>query len=165
MTVPEIFSKLSAVLPERGLTLEEGGAEAVIRVPRAALIETTRYLRDESDLNFDALMCLSGVDRATELEAVYHLCSMKLHHRVTLRCAVPKDDPLIPSVCSIWTAADWHEREAWDLIGIRFEGHPDFRRILCSDDWEGHPLRKDYVMPSHYHGIPLTAQLPPEIPL
>jgi NADH-quinone oxidoreductase subunit C len=162
VTVPEIFAKLSAALPERGLVLEEGAAEAAIRVPREALIETARRLQGESDLNFDALMCLSGVDRATELEVVYHLCSMRFRHRVTLRCVVAKDDPVIPSVCSIWPAADWHEREAWDLIGIRFAGHPDFRRILCPDDWEGHPLRKDYAMPVSYHGIPLTAELPSE---
>jgi NADH-quinone oxidoreductase subunit C len=163
MTAPEIFAGLSAALPDRGLTLEENTIEKVIRVPREVLIESARCLRDHSDLNFDALMCLSGVDKAAELEAVYHLCSMKFHHRVTLRCVVPKDDPVIPSVTSIWPASDWHEREAWDLIGIRFEGHGDFRRILCPDDWEGHALRKDYVMPSQYHGIPLTAQLPPEI--
>ena len=162
MTVSDIFAKLSAALPDRGLTLEEGAGEAVIRVPREALLETARRLRDESELNFDALMCLSGVDRAAELEVVYHFCSMTLRHRVTLRCVVSKDDPVIPSLCAVWPAADWHEREAWDLVGVRFSGHPDFRRILCPDDWEGHPLRKDYAMPASYHGIPLTAELPPE---
>lgn len=162
MTVSEIFAKLSAAIPERGLVLEEGAIEPIIVVPRAALREAAFLLRDDSELKFDALMCLSAVDKAQELQVVYHLCSMTARHRVTLRCAVSKEDPVVPTLCPVWPAANWHEREAFDLLGVRFDGHPDFRRILCPDDWEGHPLRKDYVMPTSYQDIPLTAELPPE---
>jgi NADH-quinone oxidoreductase subunit C len=162
VTVADIFAKLSAVFPASGLTLEEGSPESVIFVPRAALLATAKMLRDDPDMKFDALMCLSAVDKAQELQVVYHLCSMTIRNRATLRCTVAKDDPVVPSLCSVWPAANWHEREAYDLLGVRFDGHPDFRRILCPDDWEGHPLRKDYVMPASYHDIPLTATLPPE---
>jgi len=69
-----------------------------------------------------------------------------------------RDNPVIPTVSKTWPAADWHEREAFDLMGIRFAGHPDLRRILCADDWVGHPLRKDYEFPREYHGIPATTE-------
>ena len=75
-----------------------------------------------------------------------------------IRVVVDRNDPVIPSVADIWPTADWHEREAYDLMGIRFSNHPDLRRILCPDDWEGHPLRKDYEFPLEYHGIPGTTE-------
>ena len=71
----------------------------------------------------------------------------------------PRDNPSVPSVADLWPAADWHEREAYDMFGIVFDGHPDLRRILCADDWEGFPLRKDYVFPREYHGIPASVEL------
>jgi NADH-quinone oxidoreductase subunit C len=161
MTIPEIFARLTAALPA-GLVLEETQPEPTIRVPREYLRQTCFMLRDDPELAFDALMCLSGVDKPQELQAVYHLFSMRLSHKVTLRCVVSKEDSEIPSVTPIWSAANWHEREAFDMIGIRFEGHPDLRRILTADDWEGHPLRKDYKQPESFHGIPLTPIFPPE---
>jgi len=75
-----------------------------------------------------------------------------------VRVVTDRNDPVISSVAHVWPAADWHEREAFDLMGIRFSGHPDLRRILCPDDWEGHPLRKDYDFPLEYHGIPATTE-------
>jgi NADH-quinone oxidoreductase subunit C len=75
-----------------------------------------------------------------------------------VRVETDRKAPSIPSVSSVWPAADWHEREAYDLMGIDFAGHPDQRRILCPDDWEGHPLRKDYDFPLEYHGIPATTE-------
>ncbi|RPH94766.1 NADH-quinone oxidoreductase subunit C [candidate division KSB1 bacterium] len=142
--------------------LEETVPEAVIRVPSGILCEAARTLRDDPRLRFDCLMCLSAVDRPEELQAVYHLYSMEHDHSCALRCCIPKDNPEIPTVSDIWPAAEWHEREAFDMMGIRFTGHPDPRRILCADDWEGHPLRRDYQPPSEFHGIPLTTILPPE---
>ena len=108
------------------------------------------------------LMCLSGLEKGAELIVVYHLYSMKYDHKCTVQCAVPKEDAHLPTVSDLWPAADWHEREAYDMYGVIFEGHHDHRRILCPDDWEGHPLRKDYKAPESYHDIPLTAIFPPE---
>jgi len=93
------------------------------------------------------------VDRLDRFEVVYHLASLSHGHRIVLKAIVPRDDPHIASVAAIYPTANWHERETYDLMGIVFDGHPDLRRILLPDDWEGHPLRKDYVFPESYHGI------------
>jgi NADH-quinone oxidoreductase subunit C len=144
-----------------------------IEVAPAALPEVGKYLRDEPDLRFDMLQLISGVDyfepdakKAAKVtwkphtEVVYHLWSVPNRVSLVLKVMLPrwKDDvpgeiPEVPSVAGLWSTADWHEREVYDLSGIRFIGHPGLRRILCPEDWEGHPLRKDYEMPLEYHGI------------
>ncbi|MGA9116104.1 MAG: NADH-quinone oxidoreductase subunit C [Bacteroidota bacterium] len=112
------------------------------------------FLRDEDALCFDSLMCLSGTDPGGGLlGVVYHLHSMRWNHKLTLRVQVPREHPHVPSVESVWKTATWHEREAYDLLGVVFDGHPDLRRILLPDDWEGHPLRKDYQVPEYYNGM------------
>ena len=100
------------------------------------------------------------VDWEPHFEVLYHLSSLVHRHRLVLRVVMPrwKDDvegqlPELSSVSDLWRTADWHEREVYDLIGIRFKGHPNLRRILCPEDWVGHPLRKDYELPLEYHGI------------
>ena len=144
-----------------------------IEVAPEGLVEVCRHLRDEPSLRFDYLSCVSGVDylhtdekkakKATwepHLEVVYHLFSVTHKHTLVLKVMLPRwqDDqpgqlPTLPSVASVWSTADWHEREVYDLVGVRFTDHPDLRRILCPEDWVGHPLRKDYEMPLEYHGI------------
>ena len=144
-----------------------------IEVTAEGLVEVCTYLRDEPSLAFDYLNSVTGVDyfhtdekKAAKanwephLEVVYHLFSMQHKHSVVLKVIVPRwaDDqpgrlPEVPSVSGVWSTADWHEREAYDLIGIHFTGHPNLTRILCPEDWVGHPLRKDYEMPLEYHGI------------
>ncbi len=157
MTIPEIHTYLREKLPGAGLELVEAHPDPVIRVPAEAMIEVAGVLRDDSELHFECLMCLSGLETAEEMLVVYHLYSMRHGHKCTLKCGGPKGDQVVvPTVCRIWPTAEWHEREAFDLFGIRFEGHPDPRRILCPDDWEGHPLRKDYVPQEKWHDIPLT---------
>lgn len=131
-----------------------------LEVPREILTLVARLLRDDPELAFDSLMCLSGLDWPEYLEVVYHLHSMKHNHKVTLKVRCSKDDPVVPTVCRLWPTAEWHEREAYDLVGVRFEGHPDLRRILLPEDWEGHPLRKDYQPPAFWHDVPVTVQLP-----
>ncbi len=112
------------------------------------------YLRDDPALEFDFLMCLSSVDyNDGNLGVVYHLNSLKHEHKITLKVRVSKDAPEVQSVELVWKSANWHEREAYDMMGIRFTAHGDLRRILCPDDWEGHPLRKDYQVQEFYHGI------------
>ena len=97
-------------------------------------------------MGFDYLNCLSAVDRIAsgELEVVYNLSSLSQPTKILVRVRVPREDPIIRSVVPLWSTADWHEREAFDMMGIRFDGHPDLRRILTSEDWVGYPLRKDY---------------------
>jgi NADH-quinone oxidoreductase subunit C len=112
------------------------------------------YLKEDEELWFDSLLCLSAVDEGENLAVVYHLFSMLHRHRFALKALVSSHNPTLPSVEHVWKAANWYEREAYDLMGIRFDGHPDLRRILLPDDWPGHPLRKDYVFPDEYDGIP-----------
>ncbi len=118
-----------------------------IRIAREKLLDVARFLREEPSLQFDYLSSISAVDYQSDgFEVVYHLLNLrKPTHRLVLKVRVPREDPLVPTVTEIWPTANWHEREAWDLMGIRFTGHPDLRRILMREDWEGHPLRKDYV--------------------
>ena len=144
-----------------------------IEVSPEGLLEVCTHLRDEPSLAFDYLNDLTAVDylqtdekkaKKTEwephLQVVYHLFSMQHKHSLVLKVILPrwKDDqqgnlPELASVAGIWPTAEWHEREAYDLIGIKFTDHPNLRRILCPEDWVGHPLRKDYEMPLEYHGI------------
>ncbi len=111
------------------------------------------YLRDEPSLKLDHLADLTAVDYSKypgdtgpRFEVVYNLISTVHHHRIRLKARVPEEDARIDSVCPVWQTANWHERETYDLMGVRFDGHPDLRRILLAEDWEGHPLRKEYPL-------------------
>jgi NADH-quinone oxidoreductase subunit C len=119
------------------------------------------YLRNEPKLKFNWLANLSGVDYVADdkMAVVYDLWSFELKHTFAVKVFCPRELPHVPTVVDIWAAADWNEREAFDMFGIVFDGHPDLRRILCADDWEGYPLRKDYVFPREYHGIPASVEL------
>lgn len=126
-----------------------------IVVAPAAIVEVCRFLRDEPDLRFDCLSNQSGVDYKDRnvIQVVYHLYSYKQRHHLTLKVDAARDHPVVPSVEGVWKAANWMEREIYDLLGVTFEGHPDLRRLLMPEDWVGHPLRKDFVEPEEYHGI------------
>ena len=119
------------------------------------IADVCRVLHDEPDLRFDCLSNQSGVDYTAKghIEVVYHLYSYTHRHQIVLKVDVPRDNPVVPTVEGIWKAANWLEREIYDLLGVTFEGHPDLRRILMPEDWIGHPLRKDFVEPEEYHGI------------
>lgn len=123
--------------------------------------EIAEHLHGDADLAFDFLLCLTGVDYAADdqLCAVYDLRSTEHKHEFAVKVYVDRATPAIPSVMDLWPAADWHEREAYDMFGIIFDGHNDLRRILLPEDWEGFPLRKDYAFPREYHGIPGTTEL------
>jgi NADH-quinone oxidoreductase subunit C len=118
-------------------------------------------LKTDAELKFDWLRCLSGIDYAADaLVCVrYDLWSSEHRHTLAVKVYAPRTEPVVPSVAHLWATANWHEREAYDLVGITFDGHPELRRILLADDWEGHPLRKDYVFPRAYHGIPGSVEL------
>jgi NADH-quinone oxidoreductase subunit C len=119
---------------------------------RAAL----EKLRDDPELRFEMLVDVTGIDYKKEapiLGVIYQLLSLSRRRRVTLRADVPKADPTIDTAYPVYPAADWHEREAAEMFGLVFRGHPDPRNLLLAEDWEGHPLRKDYEFPVEYHGI------------
>ena len=160
MGAAEILAQLQAAFPEAGLALDSAKPEALMVVPPPALREVALKLRDNPALAFDCLMCLSGLETPEQYQAVYHLYSTKHGHKFSMRCGSPKDNPVLPTVSDIWATAEWHEREAMDMFGIQFTYHPDPRRILCPDDWEGHPLRKDYKPQEKWHDIPLTVNVP-----
>ncbi len=127
-----------------------------IQIAPTAIADVCQFLAETDTLAFDSLMCLSGIDlgvKEEDLSIVYHLYGMQHRHTVVLKTSVPKTDAHLPTVSHIWKTADWHEREAYDLYGILFEGHTDLRRILLPDDWEGYPLRKDYQEPDFYRGM------------
>ena len=131
----------------------EEGLQPFAVIEPGRLAEVGAFLRDDPELRFDSLMCLSGVDTTKELVVVYHLFSYSLGHKFTLKVLLPREAPEVPSVSALWPTANWHERECYDLFGVIFTGHPDLRRILLPEDWEGWPLRKDYVVQEYYHGI------------
>ncbi len=142
--------------PEEG---HEGGEEGAHKqkapafltpgayVPAERLPEICRALRDEEPFLLDYCSFVSAVDRpdAGQFEVVYHLYSTAANHELLIKARVDRNSPSVPSVSGIWSGALWHEREAFDLFGVAFVGHPDLRRIMMTDDWIGHPLRKDYV--------------------
>lgn len=155
MTPAEIHERVKERYGEKVLEFSAEALNPTIKVVPEILADAARYLRDDSALQFNYLMCLSGVDYGPgqNLGVVYHIQSMTLMHQIVLKVDLPRESPTVPSVALIWRTADWHEREAYDLFGIRFEGHPDLRRIFLPDDWEGHPLRKDYVVQEFYQDI------------
>jgi NADH-quinone oxidoreductase subunit C/D len=124
-----------------------GGDIQTLRVQRKVLPALARHLKDDPALDFKLLLDVCGVDypgREERFEAVYHLTSLEHGHRIRLKVPLREDDLVVPSVYGIWKAADWFEREAFDLFGISFEGHPNLKRILCHPSFQGHALRKDY---------------------
>lgn len=173
MTAEQILERLQAQFPAAVAGSNLGALDPWIELKGDFLPDVCRFLRDDAELQFNMLHLITCVDHfqpdeklaakaawQPHLEVLYHLSSLALRHRIVLKVLLPRwqDDvpgrlPELPSVCDIWRTAEWHEREVYDLCGVGFPGNPDLRRILCPDDWVGHPLRKDYVMPEEYHGI------------
>jgi len=141
-----IVELLRPLVPNEGLEAAPSVDFAAIYVPAERLVDTCLMLRDTESLRFDLLAEITAVDyfpRQPRYEVVYHLVSISHRRRLRLKVRVP-DEGSVPTVRSLWPAAGWLEREVWDLFGIVFDGHGDLRRILMPEDWEGHPLRKDY---------------------
>ena len=159
MTFEEIKLKLVSRFGNSVILKEEvTGLQAALFVHVEDLVPVCSFLRDTEGLYFDFLSNITAVDYEDHFTIVYHLTSLPYQHTVVLKVELEGNRsldelPEIPSVTSIWRTADWHEREAFDLMGIYFSGHPDLRRILLPDDWEGYPLRKDYQEAEKYHGI------------
>ena len=136
--------------PEWNLDVVEALGETTIILPREQIVAACSYLKATAGFEFNFLADLCGFDRGPEeeprFEVNYHLFSTTKHHRVRLKVLLNEDDPHVPSVTDVWRTANWHERETYDLFGVIFDGHPDLRRILLPDDWQGHALRKDFPL-------------------
>ena len=169
MTPEQIGTLLKTTFGDAVQAIALDTPHPAVTVDAARWLEIARFLRDDSRLRLNMLRCLSGVDRLADdrIELVYDLICMqpggrgafwKADNEIAVKVFVPRDGGHVSSVAEIWPAADWHEREVYDLFGVTFEGHPDLRRILCPDDWVGYPLRKDYEFPLEYHGIPGTTE-------
>ena len=126
-----------------------------ILIQPSAIADVCAFLKKDPDLAFDCLSNETGVDYKAEghIQVVYHLFSYKHRHFIVLKVNAPRDNPVVPTVETIWKAANWLEREIYDLLGVVFTGHSDLRRLLMPEDWIGYPLRKDFVEPEEYHGI------------
>ncbi|MCZ6781858.1 MAG: NADH-quinone oxidoreductase subunit C [Proteobacteria bacterium] len=141
---------LAVLLAARGdavLESHERLGDATAVVDPVELVAVMRFLRDSDGLDFEMLTDLTGVDylgREPRFEVVYHLYSVKHNHRLRIVVRLPEDAPEVDSLVEVWPSADWMEREAWDMYGIRFRNHGDLRRLLLYEEFEGHPLRKDY---------------------
>jgi NADH-quinone oxidoreductase subunit C len=173
MTAAEIVAALEQKFGERIKSKAPGAIDPFVVVDPADLVAVARFLKEEPELRFDLLHNISGVDyletdpkKAAKagfdphVEVVYHFQSFAHRHRFTLKVILPRwkgdvagELPEVPSLTGLYGSAIWHEREVYDLVGVNFTGHPELTRILLSEDWVGHPLRKDYEFPLEYHGI------------
>lgn len=157
----EIVDKVESLLISNhgeGVVLgrDEMSTPQALIVAGEKILDVCKLLHETNEFYFDLLSCITGIDNGPEnntMEVIYHLYSIPLGHELALKVELDRNNPEIPSVARVWRTADWHEREAYDLLGIVFLEHPDMRRILMPGDWEGHPLRKDYVEPETYRGM------------
>jgi len=139
------------------LAIDQGmNTPVCLNVDFEKIHQICEFLHEDDRYYFDQLSSLTGIDNGIEaatMEVIYHLYSIPKDYHLALKVVLPRENPEVESVANIWRTANWHEREAYDLLGIRFTGHPDLRRILLPADWEGYPLRKDYQAQEKYHGM------------
>ncbi len=156
MNNAEILAGIQAKFPGvQEIAKPEGqtrGTELYISVPAAELVSVSQHLRYDPPLSFDYLSFVTSIDWKTHFEIVYYLVSTLHQHKLVIKVRIDdRTNPELPSIAKIWPTADWQEREVFDMMGVRFAGHYNMRRILLPDDWEGYPLRKDYVQkPDRY---------------
>ena len=136
--------------------VEEAMTPKGVRIDAADLRSVCESLYGHTSVFFDMLSCITAVDNGPDIgtmDVLYNLYSIPFNHSLALKVVVKRDNPSVDTVSDIWRTASWHEREAFDLMGITFNGHPDLRRILLPADWEGYPLRKDYKHQEYYRGV------------
>ena len=161
MQQQELIPLLQEIFGADLLGVDEQSSPVCVAVKPEAIVAVCQFLQEDERCYFDYLACLTGLDNGPDagtMEVIYHLNSLPYNLSIALKCTLPRAEagaqgPSIATVSHLWQTANWHEREAYDLTGIYFEGHPDLRRILLPCDWEGHPLRKDYKEQDYYHGI------------
>jgi len=137
--------QLTELLPSA--TFEEGGEWLNVHIESTDCKSFAQKLRETADLNFDYLFCLTCIDWKTHLTMVYHLSSTSFRHTIVVKSKLDRTVPVIETVCDIWRTAEFHEREVFELFGVTFSNHPDLRKLILPDEWEGYPLRKDYEDP------------------
>jgi len=125
----------------------EGGEWLNVQVPAEAWHSLANWLRDEEGLYFDYLFCLTCVDWLKHLTMVYHLTSTRYRHNLVVKANLDRANPVIETVADLWRTADFHEREVYEMFGVQFTNHPDLRKLILPDDWEGYPMRKDFEDP------------------
>ncbi len=159
MTFEEINAKINAELGENILTeIHTEVKQPFVTVEAKHLLALAEFLQQTEGLYFDYLACITGIDNGEKketLEVLYHLNSLVYEHSFIIQVVLNRKDeqPTVPSLVELWKGANWLERETYDMYGIYFDNHPDLRRILLPNEWEGHPLRKDYKEQKYYHGI------------
>jgi NADH-quinone oxidoreductase subunit C len=173
MSGPNIIDRLKKKFGDQITGTNLTALDPWIEVAPDALVAVCEHLRDDPDAKMEMLNCITGIDwfepdpkkaaKATfqpHTELVYHLSSISKKHSLVIKVKLPRwkhDEPgslpEVPTVSGVWSGANWHEREVFDLSGVNFVGHPDLRRILCPEDWVGYPLRRDYEQPLDYHGM------------
>jgi len=155
METKDIYGRLEQEFPGKVADFKGDVQEPYCKVDAQAIVEVCRFLRDDPGLKFEVLSDLTGLDwpKEEKIQVVYHLYSYAQKHQIVLKVDLPRDNPKIATTEGVWKVANWFEREVYDLFGVIFEGHSDLRRIMLPEDWEGHPLRKDYVEQEEYDGI------------
>ncbi|MBI2997529.1 MAG: NADH-quinone oxidoreductase subunit C [Deltaproteobacteria bacterium] len=155
MEAKEIYARLEQGFPGKVSGLKDDVADPFLTVDAQAIVEVCRFLRDEPELRFEILSDLTALDfpKEEKLQVVYHLYSYFFRHQIVLKVDLPREAARVFTMEGVWKAANWFEREVFDLFGVVFDGHGDLRRILLPEDWEGYPLRKDYVEQEEYDGI------------
>ncbi|MCC6385257.1 MAG: NADH-quinone oxidoreductase subunit C [Bacteroidia bacterium] len=145
MTNEEIKNKISNLYPS--VTFDETSQWLQTYIESVSFLPFAEFLQNDRELNFDYLFCLTCVDWKTHLTMVYHFTSTFSRHILVVKSQLNRENPVIHTVSHIWRTAEFHEREVFDLFGVKFTNHPDLRRLLLTDDWNGYPLRKDYQDP------------------
>ncbi|MEM6830263.1 MAG: NADH-quinone oxidoreductase subunit C [Bacteroidota bacterium] len=156
MTPSEIIQLVSASFKEAIISDNLEGSIACLGIDEKLFYEVAKLLHEDERTYFDSLSCLTGIDNGPDegtMEVIYNLYSIPHDLHLMLQVKIGRENPELDSISDIWKAAEWHEREAYDMTGIRFKNHPDLRRILMPEDWEGYPLRKDYQEQEIYHDI------------
>jgi NADH-quinone oxidoreductase subunit C len=154
-----IIDKLKARFGGQNIDASEFRGELTIVVPKDRIVEICRFLKEDPELNFDLLADVCGIDMNTPAKrfgVIYNLYSLTTKFRLRLKIFTEEQEPKVPTVTGVWGTANWHERETFDMFGIVFEGHPDLRRVYMPEDFEYHPLRKDFPL----MGIPGSIPLP-----
>ena len=156
MSPADIFQKITDHFgPQAIESTNEDALDPYCIVKTDISADVCRFLKEDPDLAFDCLSNQSGVDflKEEKIQVVMHLYSYPHRHKIVVKVDMPREKPEMPSLEAIWKAANWLEREIYDLLGVNFTSHPDLRRLLMPEDWVGYPLRKDFVEPEEYHGI------------
>jgi NADH-quinone oxidoreductase subunit C len=146
----QIAEKIKGKFPDAVVSMDEYRGQASVVLKKEGILDVAQWLHDDPEMQMKLLRDVCGVDylgkKEPRFEVVYHLYSIEHRHMIRLKAQVSEDDASIQSVTPVWEGANFHERECYDMFGIKFEGHPDLRRVLLPEDWQGHPLRKDYPL-------------------